>query len=263
MKTRHWSVFTGLCGLAVFAMFAVSAAPSGAQATEVKEKPAMYSYIANWQYPRERWGDVARINAVDNTIFQAALSDGTLVGYGNDVNQVHTPDGESHDTWWSSSSLAGLLKVLDKVRALPPADTPISLNPTKHWDLVLVSHYYNWKPGPYTGAYVNVAMYQLKPTADDDAVETLSKGVVVPIMEKLLADGTILEYEVDTEAIHTDAPGLFAIVYVTPQPEGVDTVRAAIRGSGKDNPLISPAFDSYIDYTQHRDELLKGNGAYK
>jgi hypothetical protein len=119
------------------------------------------------------------------------------------------------------------------LRALPPADTPISLNPTKHWDLALVSHYYNWKPGPYTGAYINVMLYQLKPDAPDDAVSTLSETVVVPILEKLLADGTILEYEVDTEAIHTDAP------------------------------VIGPSFDSFIDYTQHRDELLKGNGAYK
>ena len=159
--------------------------------------------------------------------------------------------------------MAGLLKVLDKLRALDNDDSPISLNPTKHWDFVFVIHFYNWKPGAYTGAYVNVAMYQLKPNADDDAVETLSKSVVVPVMEKLLADGTILEYEVDTEAIHTDAPGMFAVIYVTPQPEGVDTARAAIRGTGKDNPLIGPAFDSYVDYSQHRDELLKGNGAYK
>jgi hypothetical protein len=260
MNTKAWSVFTGLCGLAVFAL---SAVPSGAQATEVKEKPPMYSYVADWQFPRERWGDVAKINAADNTIFSAALADGTLVGYGNDANMVHTPDGESHDTWWSSTSLAGLLKVLDKLRALDISNSPISLGPTKHWDLVLVSHYYNWKPGPYTGAYVNVAMYQLKADAPDDAVSTLSKNIVVPTMEKLLADGTILEYEVDTEAIHTDAPGMFAIVYVTPQPEGVDTVRAAIRGSQKDNPLIGQAFGSMIDYSQHRDELLKGSGAYK
>ncbi len=261
MNTRHWSVFTGLCGLAVFA---ISAVPSGAQATEVKEKPAMYSYVADWQFPRERWGaDMAKITATDNNIFQAALADGTLVGYGNDVNMVHTTDGESHDTWWSSTSMAGLLKVLDKLRGLDYSSSPHSLSPTKHWDMVLVSHYYNWKPGAYTGAYVNVMMYQLKPTADDDALETLSKVVVVPAMEKLLADGTILEYEVDTEAIHTDAPGMFAIVYVTPQPEGVDIARAAIRGSQKDNPLIGPAFDSFIDYSQHRDELLKGNGAYK
>jgi hypothetical protein len=180
MNTRVCSVFAGLCGVAVFAL---SAIPSGAQATEVKEKPAMYSYVANWTIPAEHWGDVAKINAFDNTIFQAALSDGTLVGYGNDVNMVHTPDGESHDTWWSATSLAGLLKVLDKLRGVDPSNSPHSLNPTKHWDLVLVGHYYNWKPGAYTGAYVNVAMYQLKPNADDDAVSTLSKSVVVPMLE--------------------------------------------------------------------------------
>lgn len=261
MNTRHWTVFTGLCGVAVLAL---SAVPSGAQATEVKEKPAMYSYIANWQIPPEHWGaDIAKINATDNNIFEAALADGTLVGYGNDVNMVHTPDGESHDSWWSATSMAGLLKVLDKLRGLDYSSSPHSLNPTKHWDMVLVSHYYNWKPGPYTGAYVNVMIYQLKKDAPDDAVSTLSKNVIAPLLEKMLADGTIVEYEVDTEAIHTDAPGMFAIVFDTPQPEGVDTVRTAILGSEKNNPLIDLSFDSFVDYSQHRDELLKGNGTYK
>jgi len=261
MNTRVCSVFAGLCGVAVFAP---SAIPSGAQATEVKEKPAMYSYVANWQIPPEHWGaDLAKINATDKTIFQASLADGTILGYGNDVNMVHTPDGESHDSWWSATSMAGLLKVLDKLRGLDYSSSPHSLSPTKHWDMVLVSHYYNWKPGAYTGAYINVMMYQLKKDAPDDAVSTLSKTVIVPAMEKLLADGTIVEYEIDTEAIHTDAPGLFAIVFDAAQPEGVDTVRAAILGSEKENPLIGPAFDSYIDYSQHRDELLKGNGEYK
>jgi len=260
MNTRRWSVFAGLCGLAVLALGAV---PSGAQAAEVKEKPPLYSYVANWTIPAEHWGDVARINAVDKPIFDAALSDGTLVGYGTDVTQVHTQDGGTNDTWWSSTSLAGLLKVLDKLRAVAPSDSPHSLNPTKHWDLVLVSHYYNWKPGPYTGAYIYVMLYQLKPNADDDAVETLSKNAVVPELEKLLANGTIVEYEVDTEAVHTDAPGLFAIVFDAAQPEGLDAARAAILGAEKDNPLIGPAFDSYVDYSQHRDELLKGSGVYK
>ncbi len=86
MNTKTWSVFTGLCAVAVSAVFAMSAVPSGAQATEVKQKPAMYSYVSDWQFPRERWGDVAKINAAHDSIFQAAISDGTLVGYGNDVN---------------------------------------------------------------------------------------------------------------------------------------------------------------------------------
>ncbi len=259
MSSRGWSVFTGLCGVAVFAL---SAIPSGAQATEVKEKPAMYSYVADWQIPRAHWADMDAVNSGDKAIMDKAMGDGTLVGYGSDANEVHTPDGSTHDSWWSSMSMAGLLKVLDQLRA-NNANSPALGSATKHWDTVLVSRYYNWKPGAYTGAYVNVAMYQLKADAPDDAVSTLSKSVVVPAMEKLLADGTILEYEVDTEAIHTDAPGLIAIVYVTPQPEGVDIARAAIRGSQRDNPLIGPAFGAFIDFSQHRDELLKGSGTYK
>ncbi|MGB8030769.1 MAG: hypothetical protein WCF30_14030 [Terracidiphilus sp.] len=258
MNTRHWSVFTGLCGVAAFAL---SAIPSGAQATDVKEKPPMYSYVANWQIPRAHWAEMDAANGADKAILDKALADGTLVGYGNDVNMVHTPDGETHDDWWSSMSMAGLLKVLDQL--LGNSTSPVLQSATKHWDMVLVSHYYNWKPGPYSGAYINVMMYQLKPNAPDDAVSTLSKNVVAPLMEKMLADGTIVEYEIDTEAIHTDAPGMFAIVYDAAQPEGVDTVRAAIRASQKDNRLIGPAFDSFVDYSQHRDELLKGNGVYK
>ena len=259
MNMRRWSVFTGVCGLAVFAL---SAIPSGAQATEVKERPPMYSYVADWQIPRAHWAEMEAANGADKAILDKAVADGTLVGYGNDVNMVHTPDGETHDDWWSSMSIAGLMKVLDQLRAASET-SPVLESAKKHWDLVLVSHYYGWKPGPYTGAYINVMMYQLKADAPDGAVSTLSKSVVAPLMEKMLADGTILEYEVDTEAIHTDAPGLFAIVYNTPQPEGIDTVRAAIRQSVKDNALIGPAFDSMVDFSQHRDELLKGNGAYK
>ncbi len=258
MNTRHWSVFTGLCGLAVFAL---SAVPSGAQATEVKEKPPMYSYVANWQIPRAHWAEMGASNGADKAILDKAMADGTLVGYGNDVNLVHTPDGETHDDWWSSMSMAGLIKVLDQL--LGNSTSPVLESATKHWDGVYVSHYYNWKSGAYTGGYVVEAMYQLKADAPDDAVETLSKNLVAPLMEKLLANGTILEYEIDLEAVHTDAPGMFAIVYIAPQPEGVDAVHAAIVQAMKDNPLGGPAFGSMIDYSAHRDYLLKGNGEYK
>jgi hypothetical protein len=52
-------------------------------------------------------------------------------------------------------------------------------------------------------------------------------------------------------------------VYVTPTPEGLDTVQAAIRASGKAHPLSIDAFGSFEDYSGHRDELGKGNGVFK
>jgi hypothetical protein len=261
MSKRTISVFAGLCAFLVIALCAV---PSNAQMAEVKQKPAMYSYIANWQIPRAHWAEMGAANAADKTILDKALADGTIVGYGDDINLVHTSEGWTHDDWWSSNSMAGLVKVLELLTSGGNTTTSVLGTATKHSDDIFVSHYYNWKPGAaYKGGYVHVSEYKLKADAPDDAVETLSKHLVVPMLEKLLADGTIVEYEIDTMAIHTSAPGTFAIVYVTPTPEGLDAVQAAVRAAGKDHPLASDAFGSFVDDNGHRDELGKGNGIFK
>jgi hypothetical protein len=239
------------------------ALPLRAQMDEVKEKPAMYTYVANWQIPRAHWSDLEKSAAARNTILDKALADGTIVGYGDDVNLVHTPDGETHDNWWSAMSMAGLVKVLDQFFAAEISASPNAASPTKHWDNVYVSRYYNWRSGAFKGGYVHVSVYKLKADAPDDAVESLSKHLVVPLLEKLLADGTLLEYEIDTMAIHTEAPGTFAIVYVTPTAEGLDTVQTAVRGSLREHPLSGQAFGSMTDDNGHRDELLKGSGVFK
>jgi len=79
----------------------------------------------------------------------------------------------------------------------------------------------------------------------------------------LLADGTIHEYEVDTQALHSNAPGTFAIVYITANAEGLDKVDAALTDSLKSNPLIGPAFGSMVDFTAHRDSLARTTATYK
>jgi hypothetical protein len=64
-------------------------------------------------------------------------------------------------------------------------------------------------------------------------------------------------------AIHTQAPGMFSIVYVTPTPEGLDTVQAAVLAAVNDHPLGIEAFGSDTIDSAHRDELAKSDGAYK
>jgi hypothetical protein len=244
------------------ALFALCAIPSRAQNSEVKEKPPMYSYVANWQIPRAHWADMAKDAASNKAILDKALADGTIVGYGNDENLVHVADGETHDNWWSAMSMAGLIKVLDMFYASPNVTSGALASATKHWDLVFVSRFYNWKPGSFKG-YTHVGEYKLKADAPDDAVESLSKNLVVPLLEKMLADGTILEYEIDELAIHTEAPGTFEIVYVSPTPEGLDKVQAAVLDAVKGQPLALSAFDSMTESSGHRDELLKTDGVYK
>ena len=49
------------------------------------------------------------------------------------------------------------------------------------------------------------------------------------MLEKLLADGSIVEYEIDTEAIHSEAPGAFSIDVISPNAEGLDKLNATLK----------------------------------
>ena len=103
----------------------------------------------------------------------------------------------------------------------------------------------------------------MKASSPDDALDTLAKTIVVPLLEKLLADGTIHEYEIDTEAVHTHAPDTFSIVYIAANAEALDKVDAAVRGLMKSNPLGGPAFSSWTDDQGHRDELIRTTATFK
>ena len=252
-------VLTVVCALGLAVLYA---APAMAQ-SEVKEKPPMYSYVGNWAIPRAQWGEMDKANTADQPTYEKAFSAGTIVGYGNDVTIVHQGDGQTHDEWWSAMSMAGLLNVLDQFYKSGSSTTPVLATATKHWDGIYVSRYYNWKPGSWKGVYTRVAIYKLKPDAPDDAVATLSKNLFVPFFEKQLADGSIYEYEIDTEAIHTDNPAIFSVVYITPNAEGLDKVNAALQALMKANPLGGPAFGSMVDFSAHRDELVRTNATYK
>jgi hypothetical protein len=258
MSQRWCPAFLGFCGL-----FAFAALPSHAQSSPVQPKPPMYSYIANWQIPRAHWSEMPQREAADKIIMDKALADGTLVGYGDDQVAVHTPDGETHDDWWSSTSMAGLFKVLDQLFASNDVSSPALNSATKHWDTVYVSRYYNWHPGAFKSAYTYVSTYELKPDAPGDAVDTLSQNIVAPLLEKMLADGSLLEYEIDELSVHTQAPGTFSIVYVCASADGIDKIDSAIREAIKTQPLLGPAFGSMTNASAHRDEVLRSEGAFK
>ena len=259
MKKYVWRVSAAVVALAALA----AVAPAGAQTSEVTEKPRLYTYVASWTIPRARWGDFAKENAANDKVLAPALADGTLLGYGDDEALVHTADGPTHDGWWQASSMAGLLKVLDAFYKSGSTGSAVLQSATKHWDNVFVSRFYNWKPGSWKGAYAHASSYKLKPDAPDNAVETMSRSVFVPLFDKLLADGTIVEYEIDEETIHTESPDQFFIYYLTPTAEGLDKVNAAIRDEVRENALIGPVLGSMIDFTPHRDTLFRTNARYK
>jgi len=260
MKRRKWSIFACL-GVSVLSAFWVMS--TGAQQQALKAKPPMYTYIANWQIPRAHWAEMKNPATTEDSMLDKAMSDGTIVGYGSDENLVHTADGWTHDSWFSAMSMAGLVKVLDNYYASEDSTPSVLQSSTKHWDEVLVSRYYNWHSGSYKNAVLSVSMYKVKADAPAHALDAVSGEIVAPLLEKLVADGTLLEYEIDTQAVHTSAPGTFAIVYLTADPASLDKVDDAIRASIKAHPIEGAAFDAITDISAHRDEMALGSGKYK
>jgi hypothetical protein len=240
-----------------------AATPVGAQTAEVKEKPPMYTYIGSFALPRAKWAEIEKQNASEQKVFDKALSGGRLVGYGTDVELVHSNDGYTHDSFWSSMSMAGVLGVLDDLEKAGPTTASVLTTATKHDDGLLVSRYYNWKPTTVKGGYSHVAAYTLKDNAPDNAVDMISKSFGVPLFEKLLADGTILEYEIDEEQIHTEAPGRFWVVYLCKTADDLDKVNTALAGAFGASPFIGPALDTMVQSGTHRDYLSRTDAVYK
>jgi hypothetical protein len=252
-----------MAGIATLAVLGATATLAGAQTEEVKEKPRLYTYESQWTFPRAHWGDVAKDNAQSDKVLAAAVANGSVVGYGNDEYLVHTADGFTHDNWWQSMSMAGLMSVLETFYKSPTTTSPLLVSATKHADQVLVSRYYNWKSGSWKNAYGHSSLYKFKSDAPNNALNTLSRTTFVPLLEKLLANGAIVEYEIDEEAIHTDSQDRFWIYYIAPDAAGLDKVNDAISEAVKGNPLIGPAIGSMLDSTAHRDSLLLGTVTYK
>lgn len=250
--------------LAALAVTILCALPFVAQSKPADEKQPMYGYVAFWTFPRDKWTEVEKSVADSDAVLQKALSSGALVNYGNDEVLVHSADGPTHDTWWSSTSLAGAVGVLEQVRGANLSNTAnIRNSATKHWDNLTVSHYYNWKPGTYKGAYTRVSYFRFKPDAPDDGLKTLAVNGLVPFYEKLLASGAIIEYEIDEEYVHTENPAGFWAVVVSPNAEGLDKVATGLRDYMKSSPLFGPAAGGMIDWSTHRDYLSRTNATFK
>ena len=160
-------------------------------------------------------------------------------------------------------SMAGLLNVLSQLRNSGNTNSPVLQTATKHWDEIIVSRYYNWRPGSWQGIYTHAGFYKLRADAPSNAVETLSKNLIAPLLEKLFADGVIYEYEIDTEAVHTDAPGRFWIFCLAANGEAIDKINAAIQDATKANPFGGVAFNSMVEGDAHRDYMALASGRYK
>ncbi|HEY6428955.1 MAG TPA: hypothetical protein VIX84_17160 [Acidimicrobiales bacterium] len=253
-------------GTAILAMSNLAAVAQTNTIKPAYEKLRLYRYDSYWVFPRAHWGDVDKDNAAGNQkILAPALAEGTLVGYGDAVNLMHSAEGFTHANWWQANSWAGVMKVVEGFHKGGGSSSPLLVSATKHWDQVFVSRFYNWKAGSWKGAYRYTATYELKPEWPDPnaAIQTLST-FDVPLFEKLLADGTIVEYEIDRELIRkTDSPAKFVYLVVTPSAEALDKMTAVVRAAVSEKPLLGPVFASMTVNQTPQIDILQVNATYK
>jgi hypothetical protein len=173
----------------------------------------VYTFVSQFQVPRAQWAQYAEETEKNtNPIFERMMADGTINGWGNFEQIVHTPDGMTHGAWWSSASLAGITRVLDEIRKGGPR--PGQIAATKHEDILMRSVYSHTAAVSGSGAgYLRVNCTLTKPGMSDDFAATIKKHLG-PTFEEQFKKGVATSYGMDEQYVLT-GPGSLRCTVVT------------------------------------------------
>ena len=247
MRIRSVVAVVSLCALTLVPL---SANRVSAQSSE---KPTQYTYVSEWAVPRAMWGDYLKGDAADVDLMKKGVADGVITGFGTFAVLNHQEGEATHGTWFNATSIANLLKFLEVLRNAPGAtDAPLAAS--KHWDYVLQSHDYADHAGTFTNGILRVGRWAPRP-GSSDADGKIMKATMVTLLDKLLADGALHSYTIDTETIHTAPVGTIFIVIVANGGEGIDKFDAALEAAEKSNPSGWAGAIGLLDEKGHSDTL--------
>src|SRR6202030_4635465 len=145
-----------ISALLVFLLI-VTLVPAALPQTE--SAPVVYTYVSQFQIPRANWAAYSEDSEKSVIpVLEKSVADGSIMSWSTFEQVVHTPDGYTHGAAWSSTSIAGLMKVLDEVRKNGPR--PGQIAATKHEDLLMQSTMYHTGSG--TPTYFRVVCQMAK-----------------------------------------------------------------------------------------------------
>jgi hypothetical protein len=248
MKTRAiWCV-------GFLPIFTVAAGMSFQAQTGDQSKPPAYTYLSEWAVPRAQWAEMVKLDDQDKPLMDKLIGDGTLTGYGAFTNLIHQEGEPTHGTWFTATSEGNLLKALEAVYAQPGSTTAPVQAAAKHWDYVLVSRVYNQRPGKSDGGYLAGDTWDVKP-GEMRAYNDLVKSALVPVFDKLVADGVVISYGMDTEDFHTQKLGRVTFYFTTADASAFDKANKAFDETFEKSPALGSALQSMVDRQGHRDFL--------
>lgn len=219
------------------------------------EKPVLYTYVSEWSVPRAMWGDYLKNDSADNDMLKKAVGEGTLTSYGSYTVLNHQEGLPTHGTWFSSTSMANILKFLEGLRTAPGA-TAAPLAAAKHWDYIMQSRNYNSHAGTFTNGYLRVGTWHPR-AGSSDPDGKIMKATMVALCEKLMADGALHGYQVDQETVHSGDPGTLYFALILNGGEGLDKFNTELDEDQKANPAAWAGFGTTIDTAGHRDMLAR------
>jgi hypothetical protein len=191
---------------------------------QMEPTPVVYTYVSQFQVPRANWAAYAEdTEKTVVPIVEKLTADGTILSWSTFEQVIHTPEGYTHGAAWSSTSISGLMKVLDEVRKGGPR--PGQIAATKHEDYLMQTSMY--RVGSGTPAYLRVVCSNAKADKPGDYAATLKK-LLVPTFEEQVKKGVATYYGVDEQYVNTSAPSTRCVVITYPNAEGMDKWAAAI-----------------------------------
>ncbi len=192
-------------------------------------QPIVYTYVSQFQVPRLNWAQYA-----ENTeksfvpVADKMVADGTILGYSTFETIVHTPDGYTHGAAWTSTSIAGLLKVLDELQKGGPQ--PGQIAATKHEDYVMQTSMYTTGGSSGKPAYLRVICQNAKPEKPEGYASELKK-YLWPMVEEQFKKGTVSYVGLDSQYVNTMTPSTRCLVINYPNAESMDTWAAAVNAT--------------------------------
>jgi len=194
---------------------------------QTEPTPIVYTFVSQFQVPRANWAAYSEDSEKSvMPILQKLTADGTILGWSTFEQVVHTPDGFTHGAAWSSTSIAGLMKVLDEVRKAGPR--PGQIAATRHEDYLMQSSMY--RVGSGTPAYLRVVCSNAKPEKPGEYAAVLKK-YLVPTFDDMVKKGAATYYGLDEQYVNNSAPSMRCLVINYPNAEGMDKWAAAVNAT--------------------------------
>jgi hypothetical protein len=224
-------------------------------AAPAQAKQAIYLYDAQWSVPRAQWPDMEKLDDQNRALMDKLLADGTIINYGAYSNLIHQEGEPTHGTWFTATSEGNLLKALEAVYAQRPQVLAPVQAASKHWDQIFTSEVYGQKSGQ-SGGYLTWSQWQVKP-GEMRSYTDLTKSVLVPVLDKLLAAGTITSYGLLTEDYHQQPIGTIYEYFTVPDAASLDKANKALEDVFAANTALGAANRSMTNREGHRDFLTR------